>query len=122
MIKIRNKKGVELSMNVIIIAILVILVLVIVAVFFTGGVSSLISRIKGIVGTQTIGTSQAILACNNYCSSYDTTKNSVYKNNFCGGEKFDIDTNGDNKVDRPGQTCSDLGVTCQAIPPSECTV
>lgn len=117
---LRNKRGIELSMNVIVIAIIVILVLVIVAVFFTGGISSLIARLKGIVGTQTLGTSEAILKCNTFCQTYESTNNVLYKKNYCGSEKFDIDTNGDNKVDRVGITCLDLGVSCPGIPTSEC--
>ena len=118
---VKSKRGIELSMNVIVIAIIVILVLLIVAVFFTGGISSLIARLKGIVGTQTLGTSEAILKCQNFCQNYENTGSPInidYQKNFCGetaGGKFEIDTNGDNKADRFGVTCIDLGVRCDAI-------
>ncbi|MBI2670981.1 hypothetical protein HYX18_03325 [Candidatus Woesearchaeota archaeon] len=110
-----DKRGIELSMNVIIIAIILVIVLVIVVLFFTGGVTNAISRIKSLLGTQTIDTSTAILRCNTFCESYQNTNNIIYQRNYCGQEKFDIDTNGDGKVDRSDITCTDLGVSCSAI-------
>jgi len=111
----KDKRGAELSMNVIIIAIIVIIVLVVVVLFFTGGMASLTGKIKSIFGTQTIETSEAQLRCNTYCSNYESTQRNVYLDNFCGKETFDIDTNADGKVDKPDQTCSDLGTSCSAI-------
>ena len=111
----KDKRGVELSMNVIIIAIIVIIVLVVVVLFFTGGMASLTGKIKSLFGTQTIGTSEALLKCNTYCSNYESTQRSVYLDNFCGKQTFDIDTDGDGTVDRSDQTCTDLGASCSAI-------
>jgi len=67
-----NKKGAELSMNVIIISILVILVLVIVAAFFTGGASKLFSGVRDIFEGATAGTDRALAEqnCNLYCEQY----------------------------------------------------
>ena len=67
-----DKRGAELSMNVIIISILVILVLVIVAAFFTGGASKLFSSVRDIFGGATAGTDRALAVqnCNLYCEQY----------------------------------------------------
>lgn len=115
---LRNKRGIELSMNVIIIAIILIVVLVVMLLFFTGGASNAIKRFFGIYATQTIDTSQAILKCNSYCSNYEITKLNVWQKNFCGenqDSRFDIDTNGDGKADRTGITCIDLGISCPSM-------
>ena len=69
-----NKRGVELSMNVIIIAILAILVLVILAVFFTGGITNLFNRIKTLYGGQLADVNSKIASCHAVCQTYTTTK------------------------------------------------
>ena len=114
-----DKRGIELSMNVIIISIILVIVLVIIVLFFTGGASNFIERVKGLIGTQTIDYSTAQLKCNTYCSNSDSNPNDLtWKKNFCGsspGTRFDIDTNGDGKADRTQISCSELGVSCSSI-------
>jgi len=112
-----NKKGAELSMNVIIITILAVLVLVVVAVIFTGGMSTLTNKIRGLFQHQALDLQSAISECNSYCNSYQISGIEKYKNSFCGDDEtnFDIDTNGDGTADLIDQKCNDLNVQCEAI-------
>ncbi len=94
-----NKRGAELSINVIIISILVILVLVIVAAFFTGGSAKLFSAVKDIFSGTTAGTDRALAEqnCQLYCSqssSLQNPSNSAYCTKF-----FKIDADGDGEAD-----------------------
>ncbi|MBT7107025.1 hypothetical protein HN943_01590 [archaeon] len=109
-----NKKGQGLSMNTIIIAILAILVLVVIAAFFTGGMTGLVDRIKGIYGSQPIDETQAILECEGFCNSYTSLPTvEEYKTNYCE-KKFGLDTDNDGSADIE-KTCSQLGIICQKI-------
>ena len=113
----RDKRGIELSMNVIIIAIILIIVLVVLVLFFTGGASTFWQRITGIMGTQTIDYNLAQLNCNNYCTNYQTAGDAaktIWQKNFCNS-KMDIDTNGDRKAELVGANCIQVGVSCPAI-------
>lgn len=113
-----NKKGAELSMNVIIITILVVIVLVIVAVFFTGGMASLTKRISSIFTGQLTDISDAEAKCNAYCTNYQSAGDNQFisdqmKKNICN-VKFDVDMDGDGKLipDETERTCHLLGFTC----------
>ena len=128
-----NKKGAELSMNVIIITILVVLVLVVVAVFFTGGMSSLTKRIAAVFTGQLTDLSEATASCNSYCLRYqeaNSNNNDIVEaamiSNFCI-KRFNVDLNADGKLDitekdkicasttnYPGATNS-LGIYCQGL-------
>jgi hypothetical protein len=113
----RNKRGIELSMNVIIIAIILIIVLVVIVLFFTNGAGTFWQRIIGVTGTQTIDNSMAQLKCNTYCTNYQTSGDvakSTWQKNFCANT-MDIDTNGDRKADIVGANCIQVGVSCPAI-------
>lgn len=126
-----NKKGAELSMNVIIITILVVLVLVVVAVFFTGGMSSLTQRISGIFTGQLTDLGEAKASCEAFCSNYQlaVSNNDDFiagqmKNNFCINKKFNVDLNGNGKLDAEEKdlTCSsststspNLRINCQGL-------
>ena len=93
----RNKRGVELSMNVIIIAILVILVLIVVSIFFLGGISNITEKIRDIFGGTVRGTDipLAVESCKNKCNlAQQTNSESVY----CGAT-FKIDNNADGYAD-----------------------
>ena len=127
-----NKKGVELSMNVIIITILVVLVLVVVAVFFTGGMSSLTQRISSVFTGQLTGWSEAKASCESFCSNYqlaNSNNNEVVKlamtANFCT-KLFNVDLNGNGKLEISGvsggsekdKTCAgtnSLGIYCESL-------
>ncbi|MBI2667284.1 hypothetical protein HYX17_00775 [Candidatus Woesearchaeota archaeon] len=67
--KSMDKKGVDLTLNTIIIAVLVILVLVVVVVFFLGGFKGLTDRIKSIFFSSTAGTDVvlAVQTCEQFC-------------------------------------------------------
>jgi hypothetical protein len=94
-----NKRGAELSINVIIIAILVIIVLVIVAAFFTGGSSKLFKNIKEIFGGATAGTDRSFAEsnCNLYCSQAAELQNPS-KSPYCT-KYFEIDENSDGEAE-----------------------
>lgn len=110
----KDKKGVELSLNVVIISILVILVLFVLILFFTGGAGNAISRIKNLFQAQTFDLSQAIAKCNTYCANYDATGQTRHKDLYCNAA-FKIDDNGDGTVDRSDQNCVDVGASCGSI-------
>jgi len=113
-----NKKGVELSMNVIIIAILAILVLVILALFFTGGIKSLFTKITSLYSGQLTDVSSKIASCNAICNTYSVTKSQIYVDKYCS-EGSPVDLNGDGTIEtsEKGVICDrrELGVSCPAI-------
>ncbi len=125
---LREKRGAELSMNVIIVAIIVILVLVVVVVFFLGGFNSIAIKLRNLVGSTSTDLSTAIVRCNSWCSNYETTTNKgQWQANFCGtapGSTFDIDVNNDDKiepgVDRTNQNCFQIGASCASINREDC--
>jgi len=94
-----NKKGAELSINVIIIAILVILVLVIVAAFFTGGSSKLFGTVKEIFTKSTAGTDRGLAEqfCQQYCDQAQDLQNP--RNSAYCGTSFKIDADSDGEAD-----------------------
>lgn len=94
-----NKKGAELSINVIIIAILVILVLVIVAAFFTGGSAKLFNSVKDIFSGSTAGTDRALAEqnCQLYCSQSASLQNPS-TSAYCT-KSFSIDADGDGEAE-----------------------
>lgn len=101
-----NKKGAELSINIIIIAILVILVLVVVAAFFTGSSTKLFSSIKEIFSGATAGSTLQLAEenCRLYCEQTKTLQNPL-KSAYC--TKFfsiDTDSNGEAEFTRQGDT------------------
>ena len=118
---LREKRGAELSMNVIIVAIIVILVLVVVIVFFLGGFTTVGNKIRDVFNAGGTDIQTAIVKCNTWCGNYETTKQDIWKNNFCGvpGTTFDIDVNNDGKmdpqIDRKGQNCFQIGASCVSI-------
>lgn len=115
-----DKKGAELSFNVIIIAILVILVLVIVAAFFAGGVTKLINLIFGAAPDPL---DSASTTCSTQCSiaqsrSENTIKNSGYCKKWF---KFDTDEDGNLEKDIEGNIkkfhCyeSPISISCPGV-------
>ena len=109
-----DKRGVELSMNIIIIAIILILVLVVLVGFFIGGFTGLVDRI-GRVAPDNIETS--VQDCESKCllAQTFTSDNAKEKSSYCRTEvKFDSD--GDNKADELHHCWSnDLDVICPGI-------
>ena len=91
-----NKKGVELSMNVVIIAILVILVLVIVAAFFVGGIGHLVDIIRGVAPDDQ---STAASTCSSKCDLAQVLNEATKKNAEYCTKTWKFDENGDGKID-----------------------
>jgi flagellar basal body-associated protein FliL len=99
-VKIMNKKGAELSFNVIIIAILVILVLVVVAASFLGGFSKLIAIIFG-QGPDNL--EAATTTCVSKCTAAQTYDSPISKKNsaYCRNTfNFDYQTPQDGQLDK----------------------
>src|SRR3989344_1256638 len=117
----KDKKGAELSMNVIVIVILLVIVLVVLVAFFLGGFSQLVERI------QSIGPDNkdvAIQDCQTKCLSAQNLQgdNARGKSSYCR-KTVNIDTDGDGKVDRKdhcwsneiGETCPGVTSVCQSL-------
>ncbi len=109
-----NKRGQELSTNTIIIVIIAVLVLIVVVVFFTGGFSTFVNKIQNLWKTTAQDVNEVVLSCNAACNNFQNTGVTAYKNSFCN-DVYELDINGDKKVDQE-VTCQDLPqVSCQAI-------
>ena len=95
-----NKKGAELSFNIIIIVILLIIVLVVVAAFFTGSFTKLQARINQEGPDNLIN---VIGDCKSKCGlagTYDT-ENQRKKSGYCTST-WHFDTDKDGKVEKVG--------------------
>jgi len=107
----KGKKGLELSMNVVVVAIVALIVLLIVAVIFVGGISNVFLKMKEFLAIGTGGKSvefarsQCELACSMAETASDPSK-SYYCTNL-----FELDTDGDGKADS-GKGCRSLGASC----------
>ncbi len=123
----RDKKGVELTLNTVIIAILVVLVLVVLIGFLLGGTGKAKSQINELFDTSTSAStlSVAIEQCKIYCDQIEETgmdETEIAKNKanlpFCN-KGFKIDVNGDGEIldDENSVKCSDapLFVSCPAV-------
>ena len=97
-----NKKGVELSFNVVIIAIIVILVLVVLASFFVGGFTKLAEIIFG----QSVDSLEsATTTCTTSCSRAQLYESTIQKRNsgYCTKTwRFDEDKDGNTDRDAEG--------------------
>ena len=109
-----NKKGAELSMNVIIISILVILVLVVLAAFFLSGTSNLFSKISGVAPDNL---EIAVSNCQSKCQLAQTFQGDVARgaSSYCRYE-IDVDTNDDNIADQKHHCwSSEIGMDCPGV-------
>jgi len=108
-----NKKGAELSINVVIVIIIALLVLLVVAIIFLGGTGSLAERIKSFftrtTNANTLPNAQA--ECRNYCNLAQDLENAEFSA-YCNVD-YDIDTNGDGKLQ---ENIDYLSVRCGSIP------
>ncbi|MDD5253856.1 MAG: hypothetical protein PHG05_01990 [Candidatus Nanoarchaeia archaeon] len=106
-----NKKGAEVSLNVIIIGIILIIVLVIVVVFFLYGFKNVTDKAKGIFFSGTTGTDENLAKqlCNTYCGTIEK-KADAPKSAFCQ-KTFDVIAakSGETKPKK----CIDLNVECK---------
>jgi len=109
-----NKKGAELSMNVIIISILVILVLLVIAFFFLGGTSNLFQKIQS-VGPDNLET--AARDCTSKCQLSQTysSDNLKEKSSYCR-TTYHVDGNDDGVADEKHHCWSSIvDVDCPGV-------
>ncbi len=96
---LRNKKGVELTLNTVIIAILVVLVLVLLIGFFLGGTTRFKEIVGSIFRSSSAGTDVSIARdqCKSYCTqAQGWAPDLVTTSPYCSfGFKLDIDGNGE---------------------------
>jgi hypothetical protein len=110
-----NKRGQGgLSMNTIIIAIIGIIVLLLIVTFFTGGMSTVFSKIQGVFSGGTAGydLDLAQANCKAYCQRAQTTGTNPQPNSIYCQQTFDItDTQGNVQQDKH---CSEtpIGIPC----------
>ncbi len=110
-----NKKGAELSMNVIIISILVILVLVVLSFFFLGGTSTLFQKIQS-VGPDNLDTAKS--DCTSKCQLAQSLSIKT-SSSYCR-TTYNVDTNNDKISDEKHHCWSDrIDISCPGIQCSE---
>ncbi|MEK6936535.1 MAG: hypothetical protein AABW58_00520 [Nanoarchaeota archaeon] len=130
-----NKKGVDLTINTIIIAVLVVLVLIVVTTFFLGGFSRVTGTISNVFFPLTTGTDLtiAIQSCEQKCDQAKVLTDNLRKNFYCqqsfiidkdqNGKADRVDGNDDDKskafikyyCSRPADSSVDLGVACEVV-------
>lgn len=121
-----NKKGAELSLNVVVVAVLVIMVLVVVTIFFLGGMGGMTSKIKSMFFGTLAGTDRtiAVQTCQTRCEQAKLLPIPM-TSAFCSSFYIDDDGNGEaDKNDKgeytkfycykrlPGDNERNLGVDC----------
>ena len=97
-----NKRGQEgLSMNTIIIAIIGIIVLLLIVTFFTGGMSTIFNKVRGVFGGGTAGydIDLAKTNCQAYCGRAKLTDTNPQPSSTYCTQEFDI-----TKTDGSGET------------------
>jgi len=106
-----NKKGAELSMNVIIISILVILVLVVLSFFFLGGTSTLFEKIQS-VGPDNLDTAKS--DCRSKCQ-FAGSLNIKDDSSYCR-TTYKVDTNEDGISDEKHHCWSNIvNIDCPGV-------
>ncbi len=103
--KRQSKKGLELSINTIIILVIVVVALVAIAAFFFGGFGKLTDSIKNVFFGASGGYDKtlAIQNCETYCDQLqslgDRIDSDAPDSAYCT-RSFDVDTNNDGKADK----------------------
>lgn len=112
-----DKKGVELSLNTIIIAVIVIVLLVSVISFFLFGFKGLTDRIKGVFYITQAGTDRVFAeqACASYCQNAELLQTATAKlaSPYCN-KAFYIDGNNDGEADKDSITNEYIEYYCGA--------
>lgn len=125
-----NKKGAELSMNLVIIAVLAIIVFVIVVIFVLGGFGASTSKIKNIFFGTLVGTDRtiAVQTCQTRCEQAKLLPVATRaKSSYCK-DSFYMDEDGNGEADKDTNNqyikfyCSNgaiervnLGVDCNGL-------
>ena len=102
--KKKGKKGVELSINTIIVAVIVVVVLVVVVSFFLGGFTGLSDRVKATFFGVTAGFDRtlAVQTCRQYCDNAKLLPAiSVKSSSYCTSY-LNVDENNDGEADFTG--------------------
>ena len=112
-----DKKGVELTLNTVIVGVLVVLALIVIVTFFLGGTAGLTSTIKDIFAGTTAGTTEtiAVQTCNNRCEQAKTLPEGLRATSAYCTKPFNIDTTGDGKADTKKYCHKELQVPCEGI-------
>jgi hypothetical protein len=107
-----NKKGIELTMNTVIIAILVVIVLVVVVGFFLGGTNKMKTTVMDIFGLGTAGTdvSLAVEQCRNFCIQAENLPLPLRKDSQYCKHAFNLDTKNRGTADTYPVTVGDQTV------------
>ena len=72
MVKI-NKKGMDISLNFIILAVLALIALIVIALFFTGGLTNLFKQQEEVGSISSEKVALYTSKCNYYCTTHDDT-------------------------------------------------
>ena len=110
----RNKKGAELSLNIIIISIIIIVVLVVVIAFFLGAFSKFRT---GISSTDAEDLGLAVQDCTSKCQFAQSFDSNIAKraSGYCR-KTINVDINSDKLADQLEHCWSDtLGVSCPGV-------
>ena len=129
-----NKKGVDLTLNTIILAVLVVLVLIVVVTFFLGGFGRITETISRVFFPVTSGTDLtiAVQICEQRCDQAKLLPESLRSTSAFCKIPFNIDKDGNGLVDRingndndksvelkkyycfiSGDSTQSLGISCQ---------
>ncbi len=115
----RNKKGVELTLNTVIISILVLLVLIVVIGFFLGGTGKMKSTVSDIFGQSMEGTDidVALAQCQSWCDQTKTRPTQLLQEetSYCKHTfALDVNNNGELEGDELEYKCygDPLNVPC----------
>ena len=97
-----NKKGVDLTINTIIIAVLVVLVLIVVVTFFLGGFGRITETISRVFFPITLGTDLTIATqtCEQRCEQAKLISDTLRRNSAFCKASFSIDKDGNGFADR----------------------
>ena len=98
---LKNKKGVELTLNTVIISILVLLVLIVVIGFFLGGTGKMKSTVSNIFGQSMEGTDidVALAQCGTWCDQTKSRPTGLQKSTSFCTHTFALDVNNNNNID-----------------------
>ena len=110
----KDKKGAEMSMNVIVIVIILVIVLVVLVAFFLGGFAQLTDRLKG-VGPD--NKDAAIQDCQSKCLVAQSLQgdNAKERSSYCR-KLVNVDSNEDGKADqRHHRWSSEIGEQCPGV-------
>lgn len=115
-----NKKGAELSFNIIIVVIILVIVLVVIVGFFTGAFAKLSEQIKQKAPDNLV---TAVQTCETNCElarTYDS-ENAQRKSSYCR-DTWNFDADGDKLLDKEGDDlkefhCKDypIDVLCPGV-------